>query len=239
MLSIRERIRKIIAKHSNLKSLVTLILIVFSIVGLWVYRSELVAFIALLRNREELISQIEQYGPAGAVFLATVLMLQVLVAALPGHALIVVGGYFYGFLFGFLITHTTIVLSSQFCYFLARKYGRPIVERLAPKKTVDKWTRRAERQGVIFFIIAFNVPIFPADVMNYVAGLIGLSPKKFFFANLLGKLPCSILFTLIGSHGYGISPQFLVAAVVLTIISLGIWQVISARLEQKYAGEQS
>ena len=208
-------------------------------IGLWVFRSEITEVVAVLGNREALVSQVEEYGQLGAVVLFIVLILQVIVAALPGHALIVASGYFYGFWIGFLITHSSTVLASQFCYFLARKFGRPLVERLAPAETVDKWTGRAERQGVAFFFFSFNIPIFPSDVMNYVAGLSGLSPRKFFIANFFGRIPCAIIFTLIGSHGFGISPQLILIGLVLTIPALLIWKTVGSKLEQKVSGEPS
>jgi uncharacterized membrane protein YdjX (TVP38/TMEM64 family) len=199
-----------------------------------IYRTEIWAELAQIKDREALVAQIEQFGSFGVVVYAMVLILQVIVAAIPGQALVIAGGYFYGFFLGFLITHTCCVFGGLLCYSIARKYGRSVVGKLASVETIDKCSQRAERQGLAFFLFSFNIPIFPHDMMNYVAGLSGLSPKKFFIASFFGKLPGSILFTLIGSHGFEISPQFLLLAVVLTVILLIVWKLASPKVEQKF-----
>ena len=207
--------------------------------GLWVFRSDLLFVIIVLGNRESLTQKVDAYGSLGSMVLVVVLILQVILAALPGHLLIITGGYLFGFAQGVLLTHTSIVVSSQICYLLARKYGRPIIERLAPTEGLEKWTLRAKRQGITFFIFSFNLPFFPSDVMNYVAGLSGISPRKFFVANILGKLPTSIIFTLIGSHGYELSWQLWLGAILLTLITVGIWQAVGPKVEQRYFATES
>ena len=41
---------------------------------------------------------------------------------------------------------------------------------------------------MVFFMFAFMLPIFPGDLMNYVAGMSGLSGFRFFIANLLAMI---------------------------------------------------
>ena len=117
---------------------------------------------------------------------------------------------------------------------LARKYGRPIIERLAPTEGLEKWTLRAKKQGITFFIISFNIPFFSSDVMNYVAGLSGISSRKFLVANILGKLPTSIIFTLIGSHGLDFSWRFIAITFTLALIIVSFWQFIGPEVEERY-----
>jgi len=234
MFSFLKNLLQWILTRFNKNSLLKATLLLAVVIGIWFCYSDLATVITLLGDREGLTQQIEEYGSLGAIILVIVLILQVIVAALPGHFLIIAGGYLFGFTNGFLLTHLSIVISSQICYWLAQKYGRPIIERLAPTEGLEKWTLRAKRQGITFFIFTFNLPFFPSDVMNYVAGLSGISPRKFFIANILGKLPTSILFTLIGSHGFEFSWQFWIAAIVLTLVIVGIWQMIGPKVEQRY-----
>jgi uncharacterized membrane protein YdjX (TVP38/TMEM64 family) len=86
-------------------------------------------------------------------------------------------------------------------YFLARYAGRPIVYRLADRETVDYWERVANTRGTLFFTIAFLLPIFPSDAMNFVGGLSGISAGKFLFANFFGRMPSAIMLTMIGAYG--------------------------------------
>jgi len=217
-----------------------ILLVSIPLILLWVFRTELSSIAAVIADRETLVAYLRPYGKLGIVILFVLLFLQVFIATIPGQAIIVTGGYLYGFWVGTLISYLSTVVASHLCYELARRYGRPLVKKLAPAHIVDKWTVRAERQGIPFFIFSFTTPIFPADVMNFVAGLSGLSPRKFMIANLIGRFPTAIVFTLIGSHGLGLPINLMVAvAVIFTLMALGFWRLIGPKLEQKYLENQS
>jgi uncharacterized membrane protein YdjX (TVP38/TMEM64 family) len=214
--------------------------VVVPIIILWVFRGELRLLITIIGDRDALVAYLEPYGTLGIFLLYVFLFLQVFIATIPGQAIMVTGGYLYGFWIGLLIAYTSTVVASHLCYELARRYGRPLVKKLAPAHIVDKWTVRAERQGIPFFIFSFTTPIFPADVMNFVAGLIGLPPRKFMIANVAGRLPSSIVFTLIGSHGLGLPLNLMIiAAIVFTFIALGFWRLVGPKLEEKYMEAKS
>ena len=222
------------------KHLGKILLVGIPVILLWVFRTELSNIAVVISDRETLVAYLRPYGELGIAILFVLLFLQVFIATIPGQAIIVTGGYLYGFWGGTLISYLSTVVASHLCYELARRYGRPLVKKLAPTHIVDKWTLRAERQGIPFFIFSFTTPIFPADVMNFVAGLSGLSPRKFMIANLIGRLPTAIVFTLIGSHGLGLPLNLMVAAaVIFTFIALGFWRLVGPKLEQKYPENQS
>ena len=209
------------------------IFVVVFLTALWHFRTPVQELLSLVKDRDGVIAYLGEYGNLGAVLLFIILFAQVIVAAIPGHVFMVAGGYLYGLLPGFLLIHTATVVASQFGYWLARKFGRPVVEKLAPAQVLATWTERAERQGTIFFIFSFILPIFPSDVMNFVAGLSGLSSRKFWVANFVGRLPTSILFALIGAQGFRISPALFVIAVIFTIVMYFIWRKIGPMIEQQ------
>ncbi len=82
----------------NRKMIIKYAIISLLIVGTVIFRSEIMEVVELFRNRDALILQFKQYGSLGVVILSLLIVLQVIVAAFPGHALILAGGYFYGFL---------------------------------------------------------------------------------------------------------------------------------------------
>ncbi len=161
--------------------------------------------LALLQDQQAISTQLRAYGAWGPLFLALAQWLQVLIAVIPGHVFLVAAGYVYGFPVGFILNFTFIVAASQFSYFLARFAGRPLVNRFVSPTKIDHWQQIAEKQGFTFFTIAFLLPVFPTDAMNFVAGLSGLSSRKFLAANAIGRLPSAIILTLIGSHGLELS----------------------------------
>ena len=218
------------ASFTKSQALKILFVIIFLAV-LWQYHVPVQELLSLVKDREGVIVYLGSYGEVGAVLLFVILFAQVIIAAIPGHMFMVAGGYLYGFFPGFLLIHTAAIVASQFGYWLARKFGRPVVEKFAPAKILETWTQRAERQGTIFFIFSFILSIFPSDVMNFVAGLSGLSSRKFLAANFIGRLPSSILFAFIGAQGFQISPWLFVVAVVFTLVVFVIWRKIGPGFE--------
>ena len=103
--------------------------------------------------------------------LAFLQVLQVIVAFIPGHVFVIAGGYIYGLPWGLLFNIFCVVSASQLGFLLARWAGRPIVHQLAASETIEKWETIAEQQGFMFFTIAFVLPVFPTDIMNFVAGV--------------------------------------------------------------------
>jgi uncharacterized membrane protein YdjX (TVP38/TMEM64 family) len=205
----------------------------------WLLRDSLGDWLAVLSDQEFVSSYVQSFGVLTPLVLAFLQVLQVLVAFIPGHVFVIAGGYIYGLPWGLLFNITCVVAASQLGFLLARWAGRPLVHHLADRATIDKWEAIAEERGFLFFTIAFVLPVFPTDLMNFVAGLTGISSRKFFAANLLGRLPSVIVLTLIGSHGLELSNTvwFLLALGVTAVYILG--RITILRIEQKYRAHHS
>lgn len=183
----------------------------------------------IVGDRQAVADYLAQYGLFAPLLLAVILVLQVIVAAIPGHALMVGGGYVFGFAPAFVISLTTTVLGSQLAFFLARWAGRPLVEKLAPVDALNKWHDVSARKGLLFFMFAFMLPIFPADVLNYVAGLSALSARRFFAANLIGRLPGVVLMTAVGAYGFQLSLNTWVGIIVAAVVMFVGWRALFCR----------
>ena len=208
-------------------------LILFVLFACGLYWQELKTIFIIIGNRELIVSNLEKYGVFGPLVLFVVLMVQVFLAIIPGHAFIVAGGYIYGLFVGSLITLTSTVIAGQLAFILTRQFGRPVVDRFAPRKVIDYWQKLAEGQGGMFFFFSFILPIFPNDLMSFVAALGKISPKRFFVANVLGRLPCAIVITLIGSHGLELPQQVWLGLGIILLTVCLIWKKLTPNLEQR------
>lgn len=208
--------------------------VLVGLITIWYWRAPLLEVLALIGDREVIVVYVQQYGAWGPILLSVMLMAQVFLAVIPGHAIIVAGGYIYGLIIGSIITQISTVFASQLAFLLARRIGYPLVNRFAPAQVIDRWNELAEKQGGVFFFFAFILPIFPNDLMSFIAGLSSISPKRFFIANFFGRLPCAIFITLIGSHGIEMPLQYW-AVIVIIVLGLCIsWKQISSYLEQRF-----
>jgi uncharacterized membrane protein YdjX (TVP38/TMEM64 family) len=209
------------------KHLLQMILACVGVFLLWLFRTHLLAFAAWVGNHQAVTETIHRLGAWGPLALFALLVLQVFVAIIPGHALILAGGYVYGFGLSLLITLSSTVLGSQIAFLLARRYGRRLIYRLASRQVIERWDRLAANQGALFYFFAFVLPIFPSDLMCYVAGLGTISPRRFLMANIPGRLVCAAFITLVGSNGLQMPPIFWVA-VILAVAGLYLaWLVYS------------
>ena len=189
----------------------------------------IIDILRIIGDREAVAAYLDQFGVLAPLLLGIILLLQVIVAAIPGHALMVGGGYVFGFVPAFCISLLTTVLGSQIGFMLARRAGRPLVEKLAPVEALDKWYDVSAKKGLLFFMFAFMLPIFPADVMNYIAGLSSLSAKRFFCANLIGRMPGVLLMTAVGAYGFQLSLNAWIGIAAAAAVMFATWRLVFAR----------
>ena len=211
----------------KIKIIVVIILLFLA----WYYRGPLAELLRIIQDQEAVSAYLQGYGALGPLVLFSLLIAQVFVAVIPGHALMVTAGYVYGAL-GLLVTIVSTVLGSQIAFLIARRYGRSVIYRLASQQVIDRWDKTAEHQGILFYFFTFVLPIFPSDLMCYVAGLSTISPLRFFVANLLGRTCCAVFITLIGMYGMQPPLEFWIIAIAgMSALFIG-WVIF------KFAGSQ-
>lgn len=223
------RIPRITRKHI----IIVGVLLLLGISG-WRLQAQIMATFSILSDQEAVSAYIQSFGILGPLVLFFFHLLQVIIAFIPGHVFVVAGGYVYGLFGGIVFNIIFVVIASQIAFIMAQKMGRPIVNRFVDQPTVDKWAAIAEKRGFLFFTIAFVLPVFPTDAMNFVAGLSGMSGYKFLAASFLGRLPSIILLTLVGSHGIEFSRT---TWVVLAIVVAGVYivgRITIARIEKEH-----
>lgn len=214
-----------------------LALLVIVIVGvlLWQVRDSVGQLLTLVGDQEAVSAYLKSYGVWGPLVLAVAQLVQVFVVVIPGHVFLIAAGYVYGFVPGLILNLVCIVGASQLAFAFSRWMGRPLVERMVDKQILDRWYRIGEKQGFLFFTIAFVLPVFPTDAMNFVGGLSGISGGKFLAANFLGRLPSAIMLTMIGAYGLEFSRNTWLSIGALAVVVLIIGRIIVARIEARHA----
>ncbi len=195
----------------------SLTLLAFCLMLIWWWRVPLGEFLVWISDRDAVANYIGENGSWGIVVYTALLVLQLIVAFVPGQALVFAGGYVFGFWEALGITIPVAVIGSQIAFYLARRYGRPLAYRLATQKAVDRWEAISRNQGILFYFLAFNLPIFPSDAMCYVAGLATISPRNFFIANVLGRSVSTVFTVMVGAYGVNLPPIFWVVVLVVVI----------------------
>ncbi len=182
-------------------SLIVIAIFIILTLAFWNWWDQVRVLIAFASDQEAFGEYLRSFGVLGPLVLFAAQMIQVFIAFIPGHVVSISGGYVFGFGWGLIMNLAFTVIASQMAYYLARWAGRPIVYRLADRETIEYWERVANQKGTVFFTIAFLLPIFPSDAMNFVGGLSGITAGRFLVANFFGRMPSAIMLTMIGAYG--------------------------------------
>lgn len=177
----------------------------------------------LLSNRDELVRVMNNFGPWAPFFYVMLQVLQTVVAPIPGQIVGGVGGFLFGH-WGILWTTIGSVIGFWLVFLIARRFGRPLIEKIFKKSLVDKFDFIINARGSSLILFAiFLLPGFPDDVVCYIAGLTKTSIKKLMLIAILGRFPTIVVVNFIGA-GLGENNLGMVAAVsIIGVIVLGIF----------------
>lgn len=140
-------------------------------------------------QRERVEGWVRGAGVWGPFVLLAVQAVQILLAPIPGFFVPVLAGLFYGPVVGPLITMGGSILGSVAAYWIGRRGGRPVAERLVGEEAILKAQRLFAGRRWIALVPLLLFPFSPADALCFVAGIIGMDAKRFLLAVALGRLP--------------------------------------------------
>lgn len=148
---------------------------------------------------ESLRSYLASFGVLGPAVLTAIQALQVVVPVLPGFLGCLVGAVLFGPAGGFWCNYIGICAGSIAAYFLALKYGVPLVEQLFPEKHYRSfvgWVNKHRSYDLLFFLCIL-LPLGPDDFLCYFSGLVKMSARRFIWIILLAKPWCILVYSLL------------------------------------------
>lgn len=146
---------------------------------------------------------------APVAFVAAYVVLTV--ALVPGSVLTAAGGLLFGAAGGTALTLVGATAGATVAFSLARLVGRPSVERLAagPVARVDEWLGHHGLGAVITLRL---VPLVPFSAANWAAGVSGIGLRDFVVGTIVGIVPGTVAYAVIGARATDpTSPVFLAA----------------------------
>jgi uncharacterized membrane protein YdjX (TVP38/TMEM64 family) len=183
----------------------------------------LISFFGDPKKVEQLITNAGAWGPLVFILIQ---IGQVFAAPVPGQVTGFVGGFLFGAGLGTLYSTIGGVIGCTLVFLLSRRLGRPFVERFVRKKTLDRFDYLSDSGGQLVLLIIFLVPIFPDDLICYIAGLTRIPISRLVLITLIGRIPGYAVFSLTGA-GAAQSNLTLVTIVAVTIAvtaGLAFWQ---------------
>ena len=216
-------------KRISRRTLIKLLLATLIIVALLGYLAwDIIAtgpLMTLLTSRDQLVEAVNSWGPFAPLLYILLQVLQTVVAPIPGQIVGSIGGFLFG-PWGILWTTIGTVIGCWIVFKIARRFGRPLLEKLFKKSAIDKFDFiiNAKSASLILFAI-FLLPGFPDDIICYIAGLTNLSIKRLMAIVALGRFPVIVLTNYIGAEvGTNFVMVVLVALLAVVILGIGVWQ---------------
>jgi uncharacterized membrane protein YdjX (TVP38/TMEM64 family) len=157
------------------------------------------SFKELFHSVEDLREFILSFGIWSPVVFFLLQVLQVVLAPIPGGAVVVAGGYIFGTITGLLLCLGGALVGSVIVFLLGRHWGRPLVIKLVGQKLFDKYIGLFDKNGLLLFII-FLLPYLPDDAVCALAGLSKISLRRFILLVIVGRVP-SMLVTILITNG--------------------------------------
>jgi uncharacterized membrane protein YdjX (TVP38/TMEM64 family) len=135
-------------------------------------------------------------APVAFVLLAAV---QVVVAPVPGQVLGLASGWLFGVFWGTVYSVLGATLGSFFALSLARRYGRPFVERAIDPAMRARFDGFSGDHGYGVYTLFVLVPGVPDDVLCFVAGTTTLDIKRLTVLSGLARIPTFLLLNVAGA----------------------------------------
>ena len=178
---------------------------------------------------------IESLGVLGDLAYVALVMLQVIVAFIPGEPVEILGGYAFGVWHGTALYLIGAFAGSLIVFLFVRKFGKTAVEIFFSKEKLEslKILHASPKRTLIFSII-FTVPGTPKDLLVYFAGLTDMKLSTWIIISAFGRIPSVITSTISGSAlGEGKYSSALLALIVTAFLSLAGFLVYKFILKER------
>lgn len=152
----------------------------------------------LFNDLDTLQNFVERTGMWAPVIFLLLQVVQILLAFIPGGILLIGGVVIFGPWLGLFYNFLGTLIGSCLNFYLARRWGQPLVRNLMEDKTREKyfhWLDEGKKFDRLFAIAIF-LPFFPDDALCLVAGLSKMSWKRFLCIMLL-KLPVISVYSIL------------------------------------------
>ncbi len=181
---------------------------------------------------------VDSNGVWGRLAYMGMMMIQILVAFLPGEPFEFVAGYAFGALEGTVLCFVASALGSCIVLCLVRKFGMRLVKLFFSDEKINSVKfLRSSKKRIILFSIIFILPGTPKDLLCYFAGITDIKLWVLMLICSLGRLP-AIITSTIGGDAIGTESYILAIIVyaVTAIISVGgilIYNFLRKKHEKK------
>jgi len=127
----------------------------------------------------------------------------VVVAPVSTLPLIPVASVAWGWFIAGVLSILGWVLGSQIVFLLARRYGKPLVQKMVSLERLERYEKRLPEKNIFWTVVLLRMVV-PVDVLSYAVGLFSeMKSRTYFLATILGVIPFAFIFAYTGTLSIG------------------------------------
>ena len=169
--------------------------------------------IRFVREPERFQAWVDAQGVRAPLLFVGMVVLQIVVAIIPGEPLEIAAGYAFGALEGTLLCLIGALVGRVAVFLLVRRFGVRAVEVFFPLEKVQSLRFLQNEKKLTFWVFfLFFLPGTPKDVLCYIVGLTKLPLRSWIIISTIAPIP-SIITSTIGGSALGMGRYAFAAAV--------------------------
>lgn len=193
-----------------------LFLVLFVLVA-WYAGRPLVAFAS---EPERFQQWVDSQGLLSPVLFMGMVILQVVVAVIPGEPLEIAAGYAFGALEGTVLCVLGTLIGGVLVFLLVRRFGAQAVEVFFDLEKFRSLRFFQDRRRLTFWVfLVFFLPGTPKDVLCYFVGLTDMRLRTWILVSAVARIP-SIITSTVGGSALGMDEYAFAAIAFLAALAI-------------------
>ena len=193
-----------------------LFLVLFVLVA-WYAGRPLVAFAS---EPERFQQWVDSQGLLAPVLFMGMVILQVVVAVIPGEPLEIAAGYAFGALEGAVLCVLGTLIGGVLVFLLVRRFGAQAVEVFFDLEKFRSLRFFQDRRRLTFWVfLVFFLPGTPKDVLCYFVGLTDMRLRTWILVSAVARIP-SIITSTVGGSALGMGEYAFAAIAFLAALAI-------------------
>lgn len=162
---------------------------------------------------------VDRHGIWGRLVFLLLLVVQMIVAFIPGEPFEIAAGYAFGWLEGTVLCLAGSLIGSVIVFSAVRTVGQKLLYVFFTSREIDRVSllNNSKRFNSLIFAI-FLIPGTPKDIMSYFVGLSKMKLSQWLFISTIAKIP-SIITSTVGGSLVG-QAEYTAATLVFAITAL-------------------